>query len=353
MDNIVNDTKTFLRDENIPPAKPLSIRLTNHKINTGVTESTALPDDSNLMGDLDSTSDPNMIASQEKSNWTNSNQIFLEQSSTIPSSGILSDLDSTKFYPIKDDIESSGLELEQHGANGNKFQPDLSKEPRIDKIQKPLLPKNENGQNSKFDVTDSSELSDGDKTIKTQPHLIPTFYTKKVQDGLYTSSNDASILTPSISITVVNNGSSIKNPVFQNNSGTLSNDALQGVTTAPLAISPNDDNNSENENTLSISQNSKCGKIGGAAIFQAFGKLSQKLMPNLVANWVTGQNGQHQKNKQKRARIDVSGEFDKEGTEPRIIAGMCNLDVNTLSIIVKFTRKNNEYIFRLIDSIKF
>ena len=344
MDNIVNDTKTFLRDENIPPAKPLSIMLTNHKINTGATESTVLTDDSNLMGDLDSTSDPNMIASQEKSNWTNSNQIFLEQSSTIPSSGILSDLDSTKFYPIKDDIESSGLELEQHGANGNKFQPDLSKEPRIDKIQKPLLPKNENGQNSKFDVTDSSELSDGDKTIKTQPHLIPTFYTKKVQDGLYTSSNDASILTPSISITVVNNGSSIKNPVFQNNSGTLSNDALQGVATAPLAISPNDENNSENENTLSISQNSKCGKIGGAAIFQAFGKLSQKLMPNLVANWVTGQNGQHQKNKQKRARIDVSGEFDKEGTEPRIIAGMCNLDVNTLSIIVKFTRKlTNSY----------
>ena len=309
MDNIVNDTKTFLREENIPPAKPLSIMLTNHKINTGVTESTVLTDDSNLMGDLDSTSDPNMIASQEKSNWTNSNQIFLEQSSTTRSSEILSDLDSTKFHPIKDDIEGSGLRLEQHGEHGNRFQPDLSKEPRIDKIQKPLLPKNENGQILKFDVTDSSELSEGDKTIKTQPHLIPTFYTKKVQEGLYTSSNHSSVLTPSISITVLNNGSSIKNPIFQNNSG----------------ISPNDDNNSANENTLSISQNSKCGKIGGAAIFQAFGKLSQKLMPNLVANWVTGQNGQHQKNKQKRARIDISGEFDKEGTEPRIIAGMCIL----------------------------
>ena len=328
MDNIVNDTNTFLREENIPPAKPLSIMLTNHKINVGVTESTELTDDTDLMDDPGNTSDPNMIASQVKSNWTNSNDIFVEPSSAIPFGETFSD--GTKFFAIKDDIEGSGLELEQHGEHNTRFQPDLSKEPRIDKIQKPLLPENENGQNSNFDITDSSELSDGDKTIKTQPHLIPTFYTKKVQEGLYTSSNDASILTPSISITVSNNGSSVKNPVFQNNSGTSSNDALQGVATTPLAISSNDADNSENENALSISQNSNCGKIGGAAIFQAFGKLSQKLMPNLVANWVTGQNGQHQKNKQKRARIDISGEFDKEGTEPRIIAGMCNVDMNTL-----------------------
>ena len=86
------------------------------------------------------------------------------------------------------------------------------------------------------------------------------------------------------------------------------------------------ENSSEaNENTSSyiFSKQSTCGKLGGAAIFQAFGKLSHKLMPNLVANWVTGQNGQHQKSKthDKRARIDISGEFDKHGTEPRIIAG--------------------------------
>ena len=117
MDNIVNDTKTFLREEDIPPAKPLSIMLTNHKINVGVTKSTELTDDTDLMDDPDDTSDPNMIASNVKSNGTSKNDIFIEPSSTSPSSDILSDLDDTKLYAAKEDIEGSGLELEHLGEH--------------------------------------------------------------------------------------------------------------------------------------------------------------------------------------------------------------------------------------------
>ena len=66
-----------------------------------------------------------------------------------------------------------------------------------------------------------------------------------------------------------------------------------------------------------------CGKLGGAAVFQAFGKLADKIRADLVASWVTGKKSTPTAANlsDKRARFDIEGELDKHGTEPRIIAG--------------------------------
>jgi hypothetical protein len=59
----------------------------------------------------------------------------------------------------------------------------------------------------------------------------------------------------------------------------------------------------------------QCGKLGGAAVLQAFGRAAHKLLPDLVFSWVTG--GQSNKKRlDDRARLD-----DDEDLEPRIIAG--------------------------------
>lgn len=54
-----------------------------------------------------------------------------------------------------------------------------------------------------------------------------------------------------------------------------------------------------------------CGKLGGAAVLQAYGRAAHNLLPDLVFSWLTGGQGQ----KQKQARLD------DEELEPRIIAG--------------------------------
>jgi len=56
----------------------------------------------------------------------------------------------------------------------------------------------------------------------------------------------------------------------------------------------------------------QCGKLGGAAILQAFGRSAHNLLPDLVHAWVTG--GQSNKKK-------PSARFNDEELEPRIIAG--------------------------------
>ena len=58
---------------------------------------------------------------------------------------------------------------------------------------------------------------------------------------------------------------------------------------------------------------SQCGKLGGAAVLQAFGRAAHNLLPDLVFSWVTG--GQSNK-KSPSARLD-----DEDELEPRIIAG--------------------------------
>ena len=68
---------------------------------------------------------------------------------------------------------------------------------------------------------------------------------------------------------------------------------------------PHEPEKDESTKPYRIPANQVCGKLGGAAIFQAFGKLTQKLMPDLVKNWVTGQSGQRRKSYDKRARIEV------------------------------------------------
>ena len=63
----------------------------------------------------------------------------------------------------------------------------------------------------------------------------------------------------------------------------------------------------------SSADSAQCGKLGGAAVLQAFGRAAHNLLPDLVFSWVTG--GQGTK-KNPSARFD-----DEEELEPRIIAG--------------------------------
>ena len=60
-------------------------------------------------------------------------------------------------------------------------------------------------------------------------------------------------------------------------------------------------------------RSNQCGRLGGAAVLQAFGRAAHNLLPDLVFSWVTG--GQSNK-KSPSARLD-----DEEDLEPRIIAG--------------------------------
>ena len=184
-------------------------------------------------------------------------------------------------------------EFEKDSGNWIEVKQDLSKEPRIDNVENSNADKGSNGSKKT------------EPSLQTTKHVIPTFFNKKVQEAIYKPLNESGISdisSSSIITTLTPKHSTIKSSTIK----------VPDATT----------NNIKNENSFNIPQNPSCGKLGGAAIFQAFGKLSHKLMPNLVANWVTGQNGKHQKEKDKRARIDLGGEFDKEGTEPRIIAGI-------------------------------
>lgn len=56
----------------------------------------------------------------------------------------------------------------------------------------------------------------------------------------------------------------------------------------------------------------QCGKLGGAAVLQAFGRAAHNLLPDLVHAWVTG--GQSNKR-------TPSARFNDDELEPRIIAG--------------------------------
>ena len=215
------------------------------------------------------------------------------------------------------------LEIENHALNINKvdnpnnegvnknshnwieIKADLSKEPRIEKDKN--IGNTKEGKTPENQANNDPQQSGVNKEVSSQPtkHVIPTFFNKKIQEAIYKYPNKSSI-----------SGSTSSNIVTTTRPP--SSTTKISTTTIPNGVIEN----AIDDVSLSIPQSPSCGKLGGAAIFQAFGKLSQKLMPNLVANWVTGQNGKHQKEKDKRARIDLSGEFDKEGTEPRIIAGM-------------------------------
>ena len=196
-------------------------------------------------------------------------------------------------------------ELSKNSQNWIEIKADLSKEPRIEKDEN--IGSTEEGKTSEKETNKDSLQSGVTKEVNSHPtkHVIPTFFNKKIQEAIYKYPNKSSFSDSTSSNVATTPRPKSSTPEISTT--TISNDVNENVI---------------DDVSLNIPQSPSCGKLGGAAIFQAFGKLSQKLMPNLVANWVTGQNGKHQKEKDKRARIDLSGEFDKEGTEPRIIAGM-------------------------------
>ena len=196
-------------------------------------------------------------------------------------------------------------ELSKNSQNWIEIKADLSKEPRIEKDKN--IGSTKEGKTPEKEINNDFLQSGVTKEAITQPtkHVIPTFFNKKIQEAIYKYPNKSSF-SESTSSNVVTT-SKPKSSTTEISTTTTQNEVNGNVI---------------DDVSLNIPQSPSCGKLGGAAIFQAFGKLSQKLMPNLVANWVTGQNGKHQKEKDKRARIDLNGEFDKEGTEPRIIAGM-------------------------------
>lgn len=77
--------------------------------------------------------------------------------------------------------------------------------------------------------------------------------------------------------------------------------------------------NSDEEENVKIRSGSvrtnQCGRLGGAAVLQAFGRAADNLLPDLVFSWVTG--GQ---SNQKKPTARLNDE-DDEQLEPRIIAG--------------------------------
>ena len=196
-------------------------------------------------------------------------------------------------------------ELNKNSQNWIEIKADLSKEPRIEKDKN--IGSTKEGTTPEKETNKDSLQSGVTNEAITQPtkHVIPTFFNKKIQEAIYKYPNKSSFSDSTSSN--VDTTSRPKSSTTEISTTTIPNEVNENVV---------------DDVSLNIPQSPTCGKLGGAAIFQAFGKLSQKLMPNLVANWVTGQNGKHQKEKDKRARIDLSGEFDKDGTEPRIIAGM-------------------------------
>jgi hypothetical protein len=230
----------------------------------------------------------------------------------------------TSDHVSGEEIKSSGYKSDETSSNWVEIKPDLSKEPRIEKEE---TSKDDHTDKNKLDVSGapiSQDISQKEDQTNIPSHVIPTFYNPKIQ-AIYTSDNTS----------VTSNSSNTSIPESTKGNLSTSNDTKNPIsediidlqhTNSSSQISELDSSSKIHESTTSylFPQNPTCGKLGGAAIFQVFGKLSQKLMPNLVANWVTGQNGQHQKNQRaadKRARLDLSGEFDKEGTHPRIIAG--------------------------------
>ena len=288
-----NDTKDRIQSattNNILPAKPLSIMLSSNRILVGVEKASAHSNDHTTNSSrLVSTTENYLITNHTSPGIVANNILPLESKIELHTKPELMNEKNSNANNIIDEFESSGFESSEEHVE---TKPDLLKEPRIDKP----------------DVI---------------PHLIPTFYNKKVQEQLYTPSNSSSNVTAPISddesnvakVDYINGVDSTKRISVHKNvtfHEKIQNDMKNKTKT-------NEGVNLANEGVNVPRNPNSCGKLGGAAFFQAFGKLSQKLMPNLVANWVTGQNGKHKTDK--RARIELSGEFDKEGTEPRIIAG--------------------------------
>ena len=231
----------------------------------------------------------------------------------------------TQVVKINEIDKLNNIEADKSSSNWIEIEPDLSKEPRIEK-DKNVNESEEKGTTTKVLGDDPAQSRiNNEADAQTTQHVIPTFFNKKIQDAIYNSSNGSDISSHSSS-----------------NIDTTSRPHSSITEISTTGSSNSEDENIEDYISLKIPQNPSCGKLGGAAIFQAFGKLSQKLMPNLVANWVTGQNGKQQKDKDKRARIDLSGEFDKEGTEPRIIAGI-------LFYIIKYSTTSVLYTVRIQD----
>ena len=259
------------------PAKPLSVVLSSNKVAVG-------EDD---------------LLKNDNANLEKPADISFKLETIKTATGHLSEHSG----PMPDENDEVGFQhkLEQGAFNLKDILNEiLTKEPRID-IQEQITSNNES---------------------VAHQEIIPTFYNKKTQIGMYASTNNASTEEPTASKI---ESSTMPGDKHNNDAKNDDNTILQDTQHLEDGSGETDVHNVEELPTDQpiMSSNPTCGKLGGAAILQVFGKLTQKLMPDLVANWVTGQNGHREKDKvkQKRARIELEGEFDKHGTEPRIIAG--------------------------------
>ena len=290
--NTTNENNTeFTVKEVLAPAKPLSVILSSNKINVESNNSTHLDDSTAFVAYTNGTMLTQVVRNTAEN--TNSNHAEGEMPFSI---------------------------------NKNDYNQDLSKEPRIDISQKTTKENTNTKETDLVDASFDSQPSDEKDNEHSKPHVIPTFYNPKVQ-VMYSPTNDSNSVTNSSllitssseNVSLTDHGTSAQ--ITDNKNEQNSNEFTHKNVSIKIQSSSADDERTEGIESYTIPQNQKCGKLGGAAIFQAFGKVSQKLMPNLVASWVTGQSGSKTSNVNKRARIELSGEFDKHGTEPRIIAG--------------------------------
>jgi hypothetical protein len=312
----------------IASAKPLSVMLSSDKIQVSLNNSTNLDSDKDLLPHSDSTTENYLVRNNTLSSTGIKLPISSESTIDPNSKVILSNSQNTTSDHVSgEEIKSSGYKSDETSSNWVEIKPDLLKEPRIEKEE---TLKEDDTDKNKLNVSGTPISQDiiqkKDKT-NIPSHVIPTFYNPKIQ-AIYTSDNTSVTSNSSKKSTSIPESTNEELSTSNDTKNTISQDIIDLQHTNSSSQKSEPDSSSKiHESTTSylFPQNPTCGKLGGAAIFQVFGKLSQKLMPNLVANWVTGQNGQHQKNQRtiadKRARIDLSGEFDKDGTHPRIIAG--------------------------------
>ena len=301
-------------------AQPLSIILSSNKINVGLTNSTELNNSTVLVPYLIGTTQTPLLVNHEESS-TITNRVV----SVIPNTEI-----HTNDGTFQNKTPNSNNAEDKIAVSNNYVdaKQDLAKEPRIDILQKETVEDVDKQESEMSNLPSIPHAKDGKDKSELQLHVIPTFYNTKAQ-GMYSSSQNSSISTISHSKNESVTGNKTNEHGTMNISDTNRDNSLY-KNASLQAQNPNSvTDKNESANSYKIPQSPVCGKLGGAAIFQVFGKLSQKLMPNMVASWVTGQSGLHAKDKikDKRARIDLSGEFDKHGTEPRIIAGKLSFNI--------------------------
>ncbi len=99
----------------------------------------------------------------------------------------------------------------------------------------------------------------------------------------------------------------------------------------------------ETEKSSGTAKIGTCGKLGGAAVLQAYGRAAPNLLPDLVFSWITGGQGGGPSG----ARNSEGGTGNGEELEPRIIAGDVTSTVLycwMAAIVEKSKDDNNQFI---------